>query len=90
MTRDLSVRQAEVLVKKYIEAQENPSSKKAIVEEDIRVALSSKEVETKLKKVLGTKVKLKVLDNSTGRGRIVIDYKNNEELDKLIEFICGQ
>ena len=90
MTRDLSVRQAEVLVKKYIEAQENPSSKKAIVEEDIRVALSSKEVETKLKKILGTKVKLKVLDSSTGRGRIVIDYKNNEELDKLIEFICGQ
>ena len=90
MTRDLSVRQAEVLVKKYIEAQENPSAKKAVVEQDIRVALSSKEVETKLKKILGAKVKLKVLDGATGRGRIVIDYKNNEELDKLIEILCGQ
>lgn len=90
MTRDLSVRQAEVLVKKYIEAQENPAAKKAVVEQDIRVALSSKEVETKLKKILGAKVKLKVLDGATGRGRIVIDYKNNEELDKLIEILCGQ
>ena len=90
MTRYLSVRQAEVLVKKYIEAQENPSAKKAVVEQDIRVALSSKEVETKLKKILGAKVKLKVLDGATGRGRIVIDYKNNEELDKLIEILCGQ
>ena len=90
MTRDLSVRQAEVLVKKYIEAQENPTAKKAVVEQDIRVALSSKEVETKLKKILGAKVKLKVLDGATGRGRIVIDYKNNEELDKLIEILCGQ
>ena len=77
-----------VLVKKYIEAQENPSSKKAIVEEDIRVALSSKEVETRLKKTLGAKVKLKVLDNSTGHGRIVIDYKDYEDLDRLIDILC--
>ena len=90
MTRELSVRQAEVLVKKYIEAQENPSTKKATIEQDIRYTLSSKEVETKLKKFLGAKVKLKVLDSATGRGRIVIDYKNNEDLDRLIEYLCGQ
>ena len=90
MTRGLNVRQAEVLVKKYIEAQNNPAAKKNAVEPDIRFMLSSKEVETKLKKQLGAKVKIKVLDNATGRGRIVIDYKNNEDLDRLIEILCGQ
>ena len=88
MTRDMNVRQAEVFVKKYIEAQTNPSSKKTAVLPDLQFALSAKEVETKLKKQLGTKVKIKVLDTSTGRGRIVIDYKNNEDLDRLIEYLC--
>ena len=89
MTRDMNVRQAEVFVKKYIEAQTNPSSKKTAVLPDLQFALSAKEVETKLKKQLGAKVKIKVLDTSTGRGRIVIDYKNNEDLDRLIEYLCN-
>ena len=88
MTRDMNVRQAEVFVKKYIEAQTNPSSKKTAVLPDLQFALSATEVETKLKKQLGAKVKIKVLDTSTGRGRIVIDYKNNEDLDRLIEYLC--
>ena len=89
MTREMNVRQAEAFVKKYIEAQTNPSKKPVIDDVDIRVALSAKEVETKLKKQLGAKVKIKVLDNTTGRGRIVIDYKNNEDLDRLIEYLCN-
>ena len=90
MTRDLNVRQAEALVKKYIEAQDNPTKKQIIEQPDIRFTLSLKEVETKLKKELGAKTKIKVLDSATGRGRIVIDYKNNEDLDRLIEILCGQ
>ncbi len=90
MTRDLNVRQAEALVKKYIEAQDNPAKKQIIEQPDIRFTLSLKEVETKLKKELGAKAKIKVLDSATGRGRIVIDYKNNEDLDRLIEILCGQ
>ena len=90
MTRDLNVRQAEALVKKYIEAQDNPAKKKVIEQPDIRFTLSIKDVETRLKKELGAKTKIKVLDNATGRGRIVIDYKNNEDLDRLIEILCGQ
>ena len=90
MTRDLNVRQAEALVKKYIEAQDNPTKKQIIEQPDIRFTLSLKEVETKLKKELGAKAKIKVLDSATGRGRIVIDYKNNEDLDRLIEILCGQ
>ena len=89
MARDMSVRQAEVFVKKYIDAQNNPSAKKQVELPDIRLTLSTKEVETKLKKQLGAKVKMKVLDNSTGRGRIVIDYKDNMDLDRLIEYLCN-
>ena len=89
MARDMSVRQAEVFVKKYIDAQNNPGAKKQVELPDIRLTLSTKEVETKLKKQLGAKVKIKVLDNSTGRGRIVIDYKDNMDLDRLIEFLCN-
>lgn len=89
MARELNVRQAEVFVKKYIEAQNNPSGKKAVELPDIQFTLSTKEVETKLKKQLGAKVKIKVLDNSTGRGRIVIDYKDNMDLDRLIEYLCN-
>ena len=89
MARDMSVRQAEVFVKKYIDAQNNPGAKKPVELPDIRLTLSTKEVETKLKKQLGAKVRIKVLDNSTGRGRIVIDYKDNMDLDRLIEFLCN-
>ena len=89
MAREMNVRQAEVFVKKYIEAQNNPSGKKAVELPDIQFTLSTKEVETKLKKQLGAKVKIKVLDNSTGRGRIVIDYKDNMDLDRLIEYFCN-
>ena len=89
MAREMNVRQAEVFVKKYIEAQNNPSGKKAVELPDIQFTLSTKEVETKLKKQLGAKVKIKVLDNSTGRGRIVIEYKDNMDLDRLIEYLCN-
>lgn len=89
MARDMNVRQAEVFVRKYIEAQNNPGAKKNPEVPDIQFALSTAEVETKLKKQLGTKVKIKVLDSTTGRGRIVIDYKDNVDLDRLIEYLCN-
>ena len=90
MARDMNVRQAEIFVKKYIEAQNNSGSKKNAEIPDVQFVLSIKEVETKLKKQLGRKVKIKVLDDKTGRGRIVIDYKDNIDLDKLIEYLCNE
>ncbi len=90
MTRDLNVRQAEVFVKKFLDAQNAPDKKKVIEAPDIRFALSLKEVETKFKKALGAKTKIKVLDNTSGRGRIVIDYKDYEDLDRLTELLGGQ
>ena len=90
LTRDLNVRQAEVFVKKFLDSQNAPDKKKVMETLDIRFALSLKEVETKFKKGLGAKTKIKVLDSTSGRGRIVIDYKDYEDLDRLTELLCGQ
>ena len=87
MTKDMSVRQAEDYVKKYIWAKENNAEPKERKSVDPQVALSIKEVETRLKKSLGSRVKIKVTDQSSGKGKIVIDYKNNEDLDRLINLM---
>ena len=87
MTKDMSVRQAEEYIKKYIWAKENNAEPKEKKEIDPQVKLSIKEVETRLKKSLGSRVKIKITDQNTGKGKIVIDYKDNEDLDRLIGLI---
>ena len=62
-------------------------AKKAPKQIDQQFQLSTKEVEIKLKKSLGSKVKLKVSDIGTGKGKIVIDYKDYDDLDRLIEIL---
>ena len=49
--------------------------------------LSIKEVETKLKKSLGSRVKIKPSGDASGKGKIVIDYKNPEDLDRLLDIL---
>ncbi|MBO4408697.1 MAG: ParB/RepB/Spo0J family partition protein [Clostridiales bacterium] len=87
IAKEMNVRQAEEYVRKYIWAQENTGKEKPKKEVDVQFALSTKEVETKLKKHLGSKVKIKVSDTELGKGKIVIDYKNYEDLDRLIEML---
>lgn len=87
MTKDMSVRQAEEYVKKYVWAKENNAEPKEKREIDPQVRLSIKEVETRLKKCLGSRVKIKVTDQDSGKGKIVIDYKDNEDLDRIISLI---
>ena len=85
--RDLSVRQAEEYVKKYIELQNKTEGSEVKKTVDPQVLLSTREVEAKLKKYLGSKVRIKLSDSTTGKGKIVIDYKNYDELDRLIELL---
>ena len=87
LAKEMNVRQAEIYVKKLIEAKENPDAPKAVEIPDERVSLSVKEVETKLKKQLGSRVKLKLTDRSVGKGKIVIEYKNYDDLDRLISIL---
>ncbi|MCR5614708.1 MAG: ParB/RepB/Spo0J family partition protein [Saccharofermentans sp.] len=87
IARDMSVRQAEEYVHKYIEAQNNPKPAAKPVELDPQAKLSIKEVETKLKKSLGSRVKIKPSGDASGKGKIVIDYKNPEDLDRLLDIL---
>lgn len=87
LQKEMNVRQAEIYVKKILEAKENPEAPKAVEIPDERVSLSVKEVETKLKKQLGSRVKLKLTDRSVGKGKIVIEYKDYDDLDRLISIL---
>ena len=87
LAKEMNVRQAEIYVRKLIEAKENPEAPKAVELPDERVSLSVKEVETKLKKQLGSRVKLKLTDRSVGKGKIVIEYKDYDDLDRLISIL---
>lgn len=87
MAKDMSVRQAEEFVKNFSEKKDSKSGSKVVKALDPQVKLSINEVETRLKKSLGSRVKIKISDPSTGKGKIVIDYKDNEDLDRIIGLI---
>lgn len=89
LAKDMTVRQAEEYVKKYIYSLEHPEEAVKAPKKELssQFELSTKEVETTLKKSLGSKVRLKILDSEAGRGKIIIDYKNYEDLDRLIDML---
>lgn len=87
LQKEMNVRQAEAYVRKLVEAKENPASAEPVELPDERVVLSVKEYETKLKKQLGSRVKLKLSDRSVGKGKIVIEYKDYDDLDRLISIL---
>lgn len=87
MAKEMNVRQAEDYVRRQSEKKDTKPGSKPAKEIDAQVKLSIKEVETRLKKSLGSRVKIKISDPSTGKGKIVIDYKNNEDLDRIIGLI---
>ena len=78
----LNVRQTEQAVK----LMQLPKGKKKTNDDDENsaYALSIKAVETDLSKLFGSKVHLKDRD---GRGKIVIPYKNPEDLQRIMELL---
>lgn len=87
LAKEMNVRQAEAYVKKLIETKDSPVAEKPVEIPSMGVELSVKEVETKLKKQLGSRVKLKLTDANVGKGKIVIEYKNYDDLDRLISIL---
>lgn len=74
--RELNVRDTEKLVKRY--TNNKVKTKKEIMNEEFL------EIEDKLKNIFGTKVKL---INKNKKGRILIEYYSNDELDRILEMI---
>jgi len=78
----LSVRETEKLIKK-IQEEKNTPEKPA--EETKDVSFIYKNLEEKLKRVLGTKVEIKNKANNTGK--IEIEYYSVDELERIVELM---
>ena len=79
---NLSVRKVEYLTKKLI-SEGIPSKKSFTVKTKHTVNSNLNDVEDKLRKIFGTKVKCK--QDKTGSGEIIIEFFSHDELERLFE-----
>lgn len=80
VSKSLSVRELEKLVKKHIKPRKKKENK-----DTIDYSLFYKEYEDKLKDILGTKVQINTKDKN--KGRIEIDYYSAAELERIVELL---
>lgn len=78
----LSVRETESLVKKMLSKEEKKDEKKAEEQND---SVIYRDIENRMKDILGTKVEIK--KKAKNKGRIEIEYYSMEELERLIDLI---
>ena len=79
----LSVRQTESLVQGIL----NPESKKKEPKPEPPVDPNVREVEEKLQRALGLKVRV---EDNKGRGRVIIEYADLADFDSLLESLAGE
>lgn len=77
----LSVRETEKLVKEFL----NPKPEKKIPKTEPAYALIYRDMEDKMKSILGTKVT--VSHKANNKGKIEIEYYSNEELERIYELL---
>jgi len=82
LEENLSVRKVESLVKKLI-SEGIPNKKTFIIRTKKTIDSNLNDVEDKLRKIFGTKVKCK--QNKNGGGEIIIEFFSNDELERLFE-----
>ncbi|MBP3616680.1 MAG: ParB/RepB/Spo0J family partition protein [Lachnospiraceae bacterium] len=78
----LSVRETESLVKKLLTPEEKKPTKP---EKSVDDSVIYRDIENRMKDILGTKVEIK--KKAKNKGRIEIEYYSMEELERLIELI---
>lgn len=76
----MSVRETENLVKKILNEKDKIKDEKKKIEKNEEIMV----IEEKLKNIFGTKVKILHKKN---KGKIIIDYYSNDDLDRLIEIM---
>lgn len=81
--RHLNVRQTEEMVKKLNKEKEEKQKKESVEKKDPVLEVSEKTVE----KILGTKVFIN--KGKTGKGKIIINFKDENELERLVKFLSG-
>ena len=77
----LSVRETEKLLKKLQSQKTKPKQEAATVEH----AFLYKDIEDRLKQVIGSKIEIKAKDNN--KGRIEISYFSQDELERITEML---
>lgn len=88
MIKEMSVRETEEYVKKILSG--TPAAPRKTREKGSNaIAVSTKDVEHKLTAHYGTKVKLKLKDESKGKGSIVIEFYSYDDLDALLEMMSN-
>jgi len=88
LNKELSVRETEEYVRRILMPKpEKVKDSPELDKNSAAIALSAKDVERKLTKYFGTKVKLKVKDQIKGKGSLVIEYFSYDDLDRVLEII---
>ncbi len=85
LARDLTVRQTEALVRRWEQRQESAAEAEPPVDEPMDTYLRS--LEDRFRERLGTKVRLE--RQPGGRGRLVIHFFSDEDLEHLIQELLG-
>lgn len=81
--KKLSVRETEALVRKLQKDKENDTKTKPVKKEDPVY----KEIEEKIKGIIGTKVSIQ--KKSKKKGKIEIEYYSPEDLDRILELLMS-
>jgi len=83
IARNLSVRETEALIKRVVEEEKKKTEEKAAQREkgkEEKLSPVMKDLESKLRSLCGTKVKIKDLG---GKGKIEIDYYSADDLERI-------
>ena len=80
----LSVRETEKLVKRVLEGKKNQNSKtsEVLTEQELLVL---KDIEEKMRKIIGTKVSIS--KKNKNKGKIEIEYYNNDDFERIMNLI---
>lgn len=88
LNKEYSVRETEEYVRKLMEPKIVEKQDKGQDDGNYTAfTISAKDVERRITKFFGTRCKLKVKDKVKGKGTLIIEYFNYDDLDRVLELI---
>lgn len=85
--RQLSVRQAEALVKQWLETPPQKPAETSTAKQDPQLVAHITHLENRFRSALGTKVNLN--RNDDGSGRLVVHFYSDDDLEAIYRLIAG-
>ncbi len=88
--KGLSVRETEKAVKIYINQKQNASNPPLIKDfKQVETKIYLDKLEEKISSALGRKTTISKINPKNKKGKLEIEYYNNEDLENLIKSLCG-